>query len=78
MGDYMKFLENKIQEQEKNNEQIVLNYWNQVSKTNDTTTTYESLLKKLNKHSKEEKLTTQELASNLLKLDGLGRTMTLK
>ena len=74
----MKFLGDKIKEQEKNNEQLVLDYWSQVSKTNDTTTNYESLFKKIIKHSEDENLTPQELASNLLKLDGLGKTMSLK
>ena len=78
MSDYMKFLSEKIKKQEKNNEQIVLDYWKKVSTNGDIGTKYESLSKKIIKYSEEGNLTPQELASNLLKLEGLGKTMTLK
>ena len=78
MSKYMKFLSDKIKEQEKNNEQIVLDYWEQVSKNNGTETSYESLSKKLKNYSQEYSLTQQELASELLNLEGLAKSQVLK
>jgi hypothetical protein len=78
MSKYMKFLSDKIQEQEKNNEKIVLDYWEQVSKNHKTETSYESLSKKMKNYSKEYSLTNQELASELKKLEGLAKSQTLK
>jgi hypothetical protein len=78
MSDYMNFVSEQIKKQEKNNEQIVLDYWKKVSETNDYQTKYESLLKKLTDFSQEYNLTPQEFASNLLKLEGLGKDQTLK
>jgi hypothetical protein len=78
MSDYMKFLSEKIKKQEKNNEQIVLDYWEKVSRTGDISTKYESLLKKILNISDEESLTPQELASQLIELDGLGKKQALK
>jgi hypothetical protein len=74
----MEFVSEKIKSQEKNNEQIVLNYWNQVSKTCDTSTKYESLLKKIISFSQEEFMTPQELASSLLQFEGLAKNQVLK
>ena len=74
----MKFLSDKIKEQEKNNEQIVLDYWEQVSKNGRIETTYESLSKKLKNYSEEYSLTQQELADKLLNLDGLAKSQVLK
>jgi hypothetical protein len=78
MSEYMKFLSGKIKQQEKNNEQIVLDYWKQVSETSDLETKYESLFKKITNFSEEESLTPQQLASSLLKLDGLAKSQVLK
>ena len=78
MSEYMKFLSDKIKEQEKNNEQIVLDYWEQVSKNGRIETTYESLSKKLKNYSEEYSLTQQELADKLLNLDGLAKSQVLK
>ena len=47
MSNYMKFVLKKIKEQEKNNEEIVLDYWIQVSETGYIGTEYESLAKKI-------------------------------
>jgi hypothetical protein len=74
----MKFLSNKIKEQEKNNEQIVLDYWEQVSKNGRIETTYESLSKKIKNYSEEYSLTQSELADKLLNLDGLAKSQVLK
>jgi hypothetical protein len=74
----MKFLSEQIKKQEKENEQIVLDYWGKVSNTGDLTTKYESLYKKMTHLSEEESLTPQEFANELIKLDGLGRRQTLK
>ena len=46
MSNYMKFLSEQIKKQEKENEQIVLDYWEKVSNNGDLTTKYESLYKK--------------------------------
>jgi hypothetical protein len=78
MSEYMKFLSDKIKEQEKNNEQIVLDYWEQVSKNRGIETTYESLSKKLKNYSEEYSLTQKELADKLLNLDGLAKSQVLK
>ena len=78
MSEYMKFLSDKIKEQEKNNEQIVLDYWEQVSKNGRIETTYESLSKKIKNYSEEYSLTQSELADKLLTLDGLAKSQVLK
>ncbi len=78
MSNYMKFLSEQIKKQEKENEQIVLDYWEKVSNTGELTTKYESLYKKMIYLSEEESLTPQEFANELIKLDGLGRRQTLK
>ena len=78
MSDYMKFVSEQIKKQEKNNEQIVLDYLKKVSETNNSETKYVSLLKKLTDFSQEYNITPQELASNLLKLEGLGKDQMLK
>jgi hypothetical protein len=49
-----------------------------VSETNNSETKYVSLLKKLTDFSQEYNITPQELASNLLKLEGLGKDQMLK
>ena len=46
MNNYMNFLSEKIKKQEKDNEQIVVNYWNYVSKFGQINSKYESLEKK--------------------------------
>lgn len=74
----MEFLLKKIKEQEKDNEQIVLDYWEKVAKTGDITTKYESLFKKIISISEEESLTPQQLACELMKLNGLGKRQILK
>ena len=74
----MKFLSNKIKEQEKRNEQIVLDYWVQVANNGDINTKYESLEKKIINFSEEENLKPQELASKLLLLDGIAKNQVLK
>jgi hypothetical protein len=74
----MKFVSEQIKKQEKNNEQIVLDYLKKVSETNNSETKYVSLLKKLTDFSQEYNITPQELASNLLKLEGLGKDQMLK
>lgn len=74
----MEFLSKKIKKQEKDNEQIVLDYWKKVANTGDTTTKYESLFKKIISISEEESLTPQQLACELMKLNGLGKRQTLK
>jgi len=74
----MNFVSEKIKEQEKNNEQIVLDYWSQVSKTGNIETNYESLLKKMINFSEEESLRPKQFACELMKLDGLGKRQTLK
>jgi len=78
MSNYMKFLSEKIKKQEKENEQIVLDYWEKVSNNGDLTTKYESLSKKMIYLSEEESLTPQEFANELIKLDGLGKRQALK
>jgi hypothetical protein len=78
MSDYMKFVSQKIKQQENNNEQIVLDYWKQVSKNGDVYTKYESLLKKIINFSEELMMTPQKLASSLLDLEGLSMNQTLK
>ena len=78
MSEYMKFLSGKIKQQEKDNEQIVLDYWKQVSETYDLETKYVSLFKKITNYSEEESLTPQQLALRLLKLDGLAKSQALK
>lgn len=78
MSEYMKFLSGKIKQQEKDNEQIVLDYWKQVAETYDLETKYVSLFKKITNYSEEESLTPQQLASRLLKLDGLAKSQVLK
>lgn len=78
MSDYMKFVSQKIKQQEKNNEQIVLDYWKQVSNNGDVYTKYESLLKKIINFSEELMMTPQKLASSLLDLEGLSMNQTLK
>lgn len=78
MSEYMKFISNKIKEQEKDNEQIVLNYWVQVANNCGTNTKYESLEKKIINFSDEENLKPQELASKLLLLDGIAKNQVLK
>jgi hypothetical protein len=74
----MKYVSEKIKEQEKDNEQIVLNYWKQVSETCDLETNYVSLLKKITSFSEELSLTPKELASDLLQLEGLAKNQALK
>ena len=74
----MKFLSEQIKKQEKENEQIVLDYWEKVSNNGDLTTKYESLYKKMIYLSEEESLSPQEFANELIKLDGLGRRQSLK
>jgi len=74
----MTFVSEKIKKQEKNNEQIVLDYWSQVSKTGNIETNYESLLKKMINFSEEESLRPKQFACELMKLDGLGKRQTLK
>lgn len=78
MSEYMKYVSEKIKEQEKDNEQIVLNYWKQVSETCDLETNYVSLLKKITSFSEELSLTPKELASDLLQLEGLAKNQALK
>lgn len=78
MSEYMKFLSEEIKQQEKDNEQIVLDYWKQVSETNDLETKYESLLKKIVNFSQEYSITPQKLALNLLNLEGLAKSQVLK
>lgn len=78
MSDYMNFLSEKIKKQEKDNEQIVLDYWKQVSDTGDITTKFESLYKKMVNTSEEESLTPKQLACELIKLEGIGKRQTLK
>jgi len=78
MSNYMKFVVKKIKEQEKNNEEIVLDYWGQVSKTGNTETDYESLLKKMINFSEEFLMEPPQLATDLLSLTGLGKHQTLK
>jgi hypothetical protein len=78
MSEYMKYVSEKIKEQEKDNEQIVLNYWKQVSQTCDLETNYVSLLKKIISFSEELSLTPKELASDLLQLEGLAKNQALK
>jgi hypothetical protein len=55
-----------------------LDYLKKVSETNNSETKYVSLLKKLTDFSQEYNITPQELASNLLKLEGLGKDQMLK
>ena len=55
-----------------------MDYWEQVSKNNGTETSYESLSKKLKNYSQEYSLTQQELASELLNLEGLAKSQVLK
>jgi hypothetical protein len=74
----MKFLSKKIKLQEKNNEQIVLDYWEQVSKNGDTNTKYESLQKKIYDFAEEESIRPRELASSLLQLSGIAKNQVLK
>lgn len=78
MSEYMKFLSEEIKQQEKDNEQIVLDYWKQVSETNDLETKYESLLKKIVNFSQEYSITPQKLALSLLNLEGLAKSQVLK
>ena len=78
MGNYMIFLSEQIKKQEKENEQIVLDYWKKVSSNGDLDTKYESLSKKMTYLSEEESLSPQEFANELMKLDGLGRRQALK
>jgi len=78
MSEYMKYVSDKIKQQEKDNEQIVLNYWTQVFETGNLTTNYESLFKKITTFSKEESLTAKEFASVLLQLEGLAKNQVLK
>ena len=78
MSKYMKYVSDEIKKQEKKNEQIVLDYWEQVSKNIRIETTYESLSKKLKNYSEEYSLTQQELADKLLNLDGLAKSQVLK
>lgn len=75
---YMKFVLEKIKQQETNNEKIVIDYWKQVFKTGYTNTKYESLFKKMINFSEELSLTPQKLASELLKLKGLSKNQVLK
>jgi hypothetical protein len=75
---YMKFVSAKIKLQEKSNEQIVLDYWKQVSIDGSTTTKYESLSKKMIEYSQEENITPKEFAINLLELDGIAKSQVLK
>ena len=63
MSEYMRFVVESIKKQEKDNEQIVINYWEQVSQNNDTHTKYESLQKKMLNYSEEESISSQILAS---------------
>lgn len=74
----MQFLSEKIKKQEKDNEQIVLDYWKQVSENGDLQTKYESLSKKIVNYSHENSLTTKEFASILLQLDGIAKNQVLK
>jgi hypothetical protein len=74
----MKYVSGRIKEQEKDNEQIVLNYWKQVSETGNLLTNYESLFKKITTFSEEESLTPREFASSLLQLEGLVKNQVLK
>jgi len=78
MSNYMKFLSEQIKKKEKENEQIVLDYWKKVSGNGDLTTKYESLSKKMINLSEEESLSPQEFANELMKLNGLGRRQALK
>jgi hypothetical protein len=78
MNNYMNFLSEKIKKQEKDNEQIVVNYWNYVSKFGQINSKYESLEKKMISFSEELSLTPKSLASSLLELDGLGKNQALK
>ncbi len=74
----MKFLAEKIKQQEKENEQIVIKYWTQVSETCDLETKYESLFKKITSFAEDLSLTPKELATGLLELEGLAKNQALK
>jgi hypothetical protein len=78
MSEYMKFLSEQIKEQEKDNEQIVLDYWRQVYIEDNLNSKYESLVKKMTSFSQELSLKPKNLALKLLELDGLAKNQTLK
>ena len=74
----MQFLSEKIKQQEKNNEQIVIDYWKKVANTGDISTKYESLQKKIITCSEEECLSYKEVAIKLINLMGFEKRQVLK
>lgn len=78
MSKYMQFLSEKIKQQEKNNEQIVLDYWEKVANSGDISSKYESLVKKMITTSEEECVTYQEMGRELNNLKGFAKRQVLK